>query len=49
MRTFVIDRRALAGVSALDLTEARVRGAIRVLEEVGYRAVTRSRGEPNDC
>jgi len=42
VRTFVIDRRALAGVSALDLTEARVRGAIRVLEEVGYidRAVT---------
>src|SRR3954449_12045730 len=42
-RTFVIDRRALAQVTALDLTEARVRGAIRVLEEVGYidRAVTR--------
>src|SRR4051794_26697646 len=42
-RTFVIDRRALAQVAALDLTEARVRGAIRVLEEVGYidRAVTR--------
>src|SRR4051812_18578801 len=42
VRTFVIDRRALAQVSALDLTEARVRGAIRVLEEVGYidRAVT---------
>jgi hypothetical protein len=42
-RTFVIDRRALTNVSALDLTEARVRGAIRVLEEVGFvdRAVTR--------
>src|SRR3954471_13505555 len=42
-RTFVIDRRALAQVTALDLTEARVRGAIRALEEVGYldRAVTR--------
>ena len=42
-RTFVIDRRALAQVAALDLTEARVRGAIRALEEVGYidRAVTR--------
>jgi hypothetical protein len=35
---FPIDRRALAGRSDLGLTEARVRGAIRVLEEVGFLA-----------
>jgi hypothetical protein len=33
---FPIDRRALAGHRELGLTEARVRGAIRVLEEVGF-------------
>jgi hypothetical protein len=33
---FPIDRRALAGHQELGLTEARVRGAIRVLEEVGF-------------
>jgi hypothetical protein len=39
---FPIDRRALAGHLELGLTEGRVRGAIRVLEEVGFlaRAVT---------
>lgn len=36
---FPIDRRALAERAAsLDLTEAQVRGAIRVLEEVGFLA-----------
>jgi hypothetical protein len=33
---FPIDRRALAGRRDLGLTEARVRGAIRVLEEIGF-------------
>jgi hypothetical protein len=33
---FPIDRRALAGHRDLGLTEGRVRGAIRVLEEVGF-------------
>jgi hypothetical protein len=33
---FPIDRRALAGHQELGLTEAQVRGAIRVLEEVGF-------------
>jgi hypothetical protein len=33
---FPIDRRELAGRSDLGLTEAKVRGAIRVLEEVGF-------------
>src|SRR5215217_7270863 len=39
---FPIDRRELASHAALGLTEARVRGAIRTLEEVGFldRAVT---------
>jgi hypothetical protein len=39
---FPIDRRALAGHQELGLTEGRVRGAIRVLEEVGFldRALT---------
>jgi hypothetical protein len=42
---FAIDRRELAEHAALDLTEARVRGAIRVLEEVGFmdRAVAGGR------
>jgi hypothetical protein len=35
---FPVDRRALAGHPQLGLTEARVRGAIRVLEEVGFLA-----------
>src|SRR5688572_13768131 len=35
---FPIDRRALAGHQALRLTEGRVRGAIRVLEEIGFLA-----------
>src|SRR3712207_96274 len=34
--SFPIDRRALAGHEGLDLTEARVRGAIRALEAVGF-------------
>jgi hypothetical protein len=33
---FMLDRRALAPVQALGLTEARVRGAIRALERVGF-------------
>src|SRR3954454_4829016 len=42
LTAFPIDRRELAEHAALDLTEARVRGAIRTLEEVGFldRAVT---------
>ncbi len=41
---FPLDRRALAAHEGLDLTEARVRGAIRTLEAVGYleRALTPS-------
>jgi hypothetical protein len=35
---FPIDRRALAGHRELGLTEARVRGAIKTLEEVGFLA-----------
>jgi hypothetical protein len=35
---FPIDRRALTGHRDLGLTEAQVRGAIRVLEEVGFLA-----------
>jgi hypothetical protein len=35
---FPIDRRALAGHRELGLTEARVRGGIRTLEEVGFLA-----------
>src|SRR5215210_4380655 len=34
--TFPIDRRELAGREDLKLTEDQVRGAIRVLEEVGF-------------
>jgi|SRR4051794_4762041 hypothetical protein len=33
---FMLDRRALAPIETLDLTEARVRGAIRALERVGF-------------
>src|SRR5215210_705623 len=42
LTAFPIDRRELAAHAALGLTEARVRGAIRTLEEVGFldRAVT---------
>src|SRR5215217_5756282 len=42
LTAFPIDRRELADHAALGLTEARVRGAIRTLEEVGFldRAVT---------
>ncbi len=42
---FIIDRRELADRPDLGLTEARVRGAIRALEEVGFldRAVVASR------
>src|SRR5215211_7211064 len=35
-QAFQIDRRALVGHRDLPLTEARIRGAIRALEEVGY-------------
>ena len=36
LAAFPIDRRELADYAALGLTEARVRGAIRTLEEVGF-------------
>src|SRR3954466_15593900 len=36
LSAFPIDRRELADHDALGLTEARVRGAIRALEEVGF-------------
>src|SRR4051794_35865137 len=36
LTAFPIDRRELADHAALGLTEARVRGAIRALEEVGF-------------
>src|SRR5690348_6513127 len=36
LSAFPIDRRELAGHGALGLTEARVRGAIRTLEEAGF-------------
>ena len=36
LTAFPIDRRELAEHAALGLTEARVRGAIRTLEEVGF-------------
>src|SRR3954453_15038164 len=35
-QSFPIDRRALANRSDLGLTEARIRGAIRVLEAIGF-------------
>ncbi len=41
-RPFPIDRRALADRDDLGLTEAQIRGALRVLEEVGFL----NRGEP---
>src|SRR3954453_23157855 len=42
---FFLDRRALAPVEALGLTEARIRGAIRTLERAGFldRAVAGGR------
>src|SRR3954454_24532737 len=42
---FVLDRRALAPVEALGLSEARVRGAVQALERIGFldRAVTGGR------
>jgi hypothetical protein len=42
---FMLDRRALAPVEALGLTEGRIRGAIRALEEAGFldRAPTNGR------
>ena len=45
LAAFPIDRRELADHAALGLTEARVRGAIRTLEEVGFldRAVVLAR------
>src|SRR5215211_4593266 len=36
LTAFPIDRRELADHAALGLTEARVRGAIKVLEEIGF-------------
>ncbi len=36
LSAFPIDRRELAGHAALGLTEARIRGAIRTLEEIGF-------------
>src|SRR3712207_744816 len=36
LTAFPIDRRELADQAALGLTEARVRGAIKVLEEIGF-------------
>src|SRR3954462_4120306 len=36
LAAFAIDRRALAANAALGLTEARVRGAIQALQEVGF-------------
>lgn len=35
-RAFPVDRAALAAVGTLGLTEARVRGALKVLEEIGF-------------
>src|SRR3712207_2074529 len=42
LSAFPIDRRELADHAALGLTEARVRGAIRVLEEVGFLEIGRA-------
>src|SRR4051794_36681722 len=44
LTAFPIDRRELAGHAILGLTEARVRGAIRTLEEVGFLARTVASG-----
>jgi hypothetical protein len=41
---FPVDRRALVGHRDLDLTETRVRGAIRLLEEIGF--LIRETAEP---
>jgi hypothetical protein len=41
---FPIDRRALANRSDLGLTEARIRGAIRVLEQIGFLTRKTTRG-----
>ena len=48
LTAFPIDRRELAEHAALGLTEARVRGAIRTLEEVGFldRAVIAQKKRP---
>src|SRR3954453_19334541 len=43
---FPIDRRELADHAALGLTEARVRGAIRTLEEVGFLDRAVASGSP---
>ena len=51
VEAFPIDRRALADHGELDLTEKRIRGAIRTLEEIGFldRAVTSgSRYKPTE-
>src|SRR3954447_422238 len=34
----MLDRRALTSIQALGLTEARIRGAVRALESVGFLA-----------
>src|SRR4051812_36208684 len=43
-QSFPIDRRALANRSDLGLTEARIRGAIRVLEQTGFLTRKTTRG-----
>src|SRR5215207_570467 len=43
-QAFPIDRRAMCGARNLGLTEAKIRGAIRLLEEVGF--LERSQPEP---
>src|SRR4051794_28834715 len=43
-QSFPIDRRALANRSDLGLTEARIRGAIRVLEQIGFLTRKTTRG-----
>src|SRR3954469_9647827 len=44
LTSFPVDRRELAEHASLGLTEARVRGAIRTLEEVGFLARTVASG-----
>src|SRR3954451_4970450 len=46
LTAFPIDRRELADHAALGLTEARVRGAIRTLEEVGFLDRAVASGSP---
>src|SRR4051794_26365981 len=46
---FVLDRRALAPVEALGLTEARVRGAIRALERIGFLERMPERGRTHQA